>query len=90
MHETKAQETLDQTDPILIELPLRGEEEIALPQLKRAIWTENKAQLIRRYLFLFGLVTRHGTYIDGFAGPNSQISQRCGLPSWYWKCDQLS
>lgn len=65
----KRKKTLDQTDPILIELPLRGEEEIALPQLKRAIWTENKAQLIRRYLFLFGLVTRHGTYIDGFAGP---------------------
>jgi len=32
-------------------------------------WTENKARLIERYLFYFGQITRHGTYIDGFAGP---------------------
>ncbi len=32
-------------------------------------WTENKAKLIERYLFYFVLVTKHGTYIDGFAGP---------------------
>jgi hypothetical protein len=31
---------------------LDGEEEIALPQMKRPICTENKANLIRRYLFL--------------------------------------
>lgn len=33
------------------------------------LWTENKARLVERYLFLFVLVTRSGTYIDGFAGP---------------------
>lgn len=33
------------------------------------IWTENKAKLIERYLYYFVLITRHGTYIDGFAGP---------------------
>lgn len=33
------------------------------------IWSENKARLIERYLFYFVLVTKHGTYIDGFAGP---------------------
>jgi three-Cys-motif partner protein len=65
----KRNKTLDQSNAVLFELPLRGEEGVALPQLRRAIWTENKAQLIRRYLFLFGLVTRHGTYIDCFAGP---------------------
>jgi three-Cys-motif partner protein len=37
---------------------------LALP-----VWTANKAQLIERYLSLFVRVTRHGTYIDGFAGP---------------------
>jgi three-Cys-motif partner protein len=36
---------------------------------KRPIWTENKAKLIARYLFYFVLVTKHGAYIDGFAGP---------------------
>jgi hypothetical protein len=29
----------------------------------------NKARLIYRYLFYFVLVTKHGTYIGGFAGP---------------------
>jgi three-Cys-motif partner protein len=33
------------------------------------VWTECKARLIERYLHYFVLVTRHGTYIDGFAGP---------------------
>ena len=33
------------------------------------VWTENKARLIERYLFYFVMITRHGTYIDGFAGP---------------------
>jgi three-Cys-motif partner protein len=33
------------------------------------VWTEQKAKLIARYLQLFTFVTKHGTYIDGFAGP---------------------
>jgi three-Cys-motif partner protein len=42
------------------------------PKLKRPqhpVWTENKAKLIERYLYYFVLITHHGTYIDGFAGP---------------------
>lgn len=35
------------------------------------IWTENKAKLIERYLHYFVMVTKHGTYIDGFAGPQA-------------------
>ncbi len=35
----------------------------------RPLWTEYKAALIQRYLYLFVQVTHHGTYIDGFAGP---------------------
>jgi three-Cys-motif partner protein len=38
------------------------------------VWTEHKANFIQRYLKLFIQITRHGTYIDGFAGP-----QRFGL-----------
>ncbi len=34
----------------------------------RPVWTEQKAKLIARYLKLFTFVTKHGTYIDGFAG----------------------
>ena len=33
------------------------------------VWTENKAQLIASYLRFFVLITKHGAYIDGFAGP---------------------
>lgn len=45
---------------------------ITLDPLRYPIWTENKAKLIERYLYLFVLVTRHGTYIDGFAGPQER------------------
>jgi len=37
-----------------------------------AIWTDNKALLIRRYLSYFVYVTHHGSYIDGFAGPQDK------------------
>lgn len=39
--------------------------------INHPVWTENKAKLIERYLYYFVLVTKHGTYIDGFAGPQS-------------------
>lgn len=37
------------------------------------VWTENKSKLIQQYVYHFIMVTRHGTYIDGFAGP--QVEQ---------------
>ena len=39
--------------------------------LERPVWTENKADLITKYLRYFVFITRHGTYIDAFAGPQS-------------------
>lgn len=33
------------------------------------VWTENKSKLIQQYVYHFIMVTHHGTYIDGFAGP---------------------
>jgi three-Cys-motif partner protein len=38
-------------------------------RLRHPVWTESKAKLIQRYLRLFVYVTKHGTYIDAFAGP---------------------
>lgn len=38
-------------------------------RLQQALWTEHKAKLISRYLYYFVLITKHGVYIDGFAGP---------------------
>jgi three-Cys-motif partner protein len=47
-------------------------------RLQQPVWSKDKAALIERYLFLFVMVTKHGTYIDGFAGP-----QRKGnYPLW--------
>jgi three-Cys-motif partner protein len=40
-------------------------------RIERHIWTENKAQFIRQYLAYFVQITKHGAYIDGFAGPQS-------------------
>jgi three-Cys-motif partner protein len=38
-------------------------------RVKYPIWSHRKATFIQEYLKLFVQVTRHGTYIDGFAGP---------------------
>lgn len=37
--------------------------------LEAPVWTENKAVLIQRYLRYFVFITKHGTYLDGFSGP---------------------
>jgi three-Cys-motif partner protein len=47
-------------------------EPIKLLPPRSTIWTENKASLIELYLQLFVYVTKHGTYIDGFAGPQEK------------------
>ncbi len=36
------------------------------------VWSENKAHFVARYLQYFVFVTKHGTYIDGFAGPQPE------------------
>jgi three-Cys-motif partner protein len=47
---------------------------VTVRNLKYPVWTEQKAKLIARYLRLFTYVTKHGTYIDGFAGPQSAMA----------------
>lgn len=37
--------------------------------LRYPLWTNSKARLIEEYLRLFVFITKHGTYIDGFAAP---------------------
>ena len=59
----------------------RPKEQLAR-RLKYPVWTESKAKLIERYLHYFVFITKHGTYIDGFAGPQQKES-----PSmWAAKC----
>jgi three-Cys-motif partner protein len=56
-------------EPCLFDWPEEGYPEPALKRPSDPVWTENKAKFIERYLYYFVLVTKHGTYIDGFAGP---------------------
>ena len=57
-------------DPItLFPLPPPAPDEPLVSRLQVPMWTAHKARFIERYLYYFVLVTKHGTYIDGFAGP---------------------
>jgi len=49
-----------------------------IKRIDRPVWTDNKAHFIMRYLRYFVLITKHGTYIDGFAGPQAE----CVTDSW--------
>jgi three-Cys-motif partner protein len=70
------------TPPSLSQLRFADVEEWEIPPVKgnaveidtlpSPIWTETKAQLIAHYLRLFLLITKHGAYIDGFAGPQDK------------------
>ena len=50
-------------------LPPPADKPVRFKPAQRPIWTENKAKLIERYLYYFVMITKHGAYIDGFAGP---------------------
>lgn len=62
----------------LFDLPPLPRRISSFRRLSYPIWTENKAKLIERYLYYFVLITRHGSYIDGFAGP-----QKPGKPEMW-------
>lgn len=55
----------------LVDLPPMPRE-FRVRNLKRPIWTQNKARLIERYIYFFLQVTHNCTYIDGFAGPQRE------------------
>lgn len=71
----KSQETQSDrnlTPPLFPELELgKRAKARRYKRIERPIWTANKAQFIRQYLAYFVQVTKHGAYIDGFAGPQS-------------------
>lgn len=50
-------------------LPKHPAAEQLFGQLRVPVWTANKARLIANYLRYFVFITKHGAYIDGFAGP---------------------
>ena len=54
------------------EIPPIASNSVEIGSLPSPIWTETKAQLIQNYLRLFLFITKHGVYIDGFAGPQDK------------------
>src|SRR5258708_28766446 len=73
---------VDKQENLFEHAPLPGQECLpAEPAVKTAefpVWTDNKAKFIMSYLRYFVLLTKHGTYIDGFAGPQEE----CETDSW--------
>jgi three-Cys-motif partner protein len=41
-------------------------------RIRNSIWSEHKARFIQQYLKFFVQITKHGAYIDGFAGPQNE------------------
>lgn len=70
--------TISDKQDCLIEIPEQPPKPIKVIAPTNPVWTDNKAKFIARYLRYFVYVTRHGTYIDGFAGPQ----QECETESW--------
>lgn len=62
----------EHTLPLLDEPGGIAPDEIKVKSPTYPVWTENKAKLIQRYLQYFVFITKHGTYIDGFAGPQER------------------
>lgn len=52
--------------------PVDNRPVVRVSAIKEPVWTRNKARLIERYMNLFVMVTHHGVYIDGFAGPQRE------------------
>ena len=85
--------------PLFDYLPEQVVSEIEFKELRSPIWTENKAKLVAEYLRLFVFITKHGCYIDGFAGPKQpdipgtwaaqlMLDIRPALLRYFFLCDQ--
>lgn len=71
MEELNKQGTLFDHEPLPGQKKLPAE--IKVQAADFPVWTNNKARFIRAYLHYFVLLTKHGTYIDGFAGPQEEL-----------------
>src|SRR5207245_4225232 len=55
--------------------PMPVDDEVVVKAPTLPLWTAAKARLISRYIYYFEMITHHGTYIDGFAGPHSELPE---------------
>jgi len=68
----RAQPESELTAPLFPELEVAAFAKVRrYKRIEHPIWTEHRARFIRQYLSYFVQVTKHGAYIDGFAGPQS-------------------
>jgi three-Cys-motif partner protein len=59
--------------PLFPSLPSETEApERRYARVRNPIWSEHKAKFIQHYLKFFVQITKHGAYIDGFAGPQNE------------------
>jgi hypothetical protein len=70
-------DAVDERQQRLIEIPEQPPKPLRVIAPSNPVWTENKAQFIMRYLRYFVYITKHGTYIDGFAGPQVERETDC-------------
>jgi three-Cys-motif partner protein len=56
--------------PLFPELPKTAPQKgRRFKRIDQLIWSDHKARFIQQYLRYFVQITKHGTYIDGFSGP---------------------
>jgi three-Cys-motif partner protein len=68
--QTSGNYTTDIGYPLFPEIKHVGSAKIRkYKRIHQPIWTQHKAKFIQQYLKLFVQITKHGAYIDGFAGP---------------------
>jgi three-Cys-motif partner protein len=72
----EAQQRLFSQDELAVAYDLPPEPSTSIGE--HPVWTDNKARFIMLYLRYFVYITHHGTYIDGFAGPQAE----CDTNSW--------
>jgi three-Cys-motif partner protein len=67
------QETDREICPLFPNLPANLQKEARrYGRVRHPIWSEHKAKFIQQYLRFFVQITKHGAYIDGFAGPQNE------------------
>ncbi|HEY0758727.1 MAG TPA: three-Cys-motif partner protein TcmP [Acidisarcina sp.] len=72
MNSTKsaAEQIDEELLPLFPDLPrVEGRKPRKYKRIDQLIWSDHKARFIQHYLQYFVQITKHGTYIDGFAGP---------------------
>lgn len=72
MHSFSSQPSAQRSSMALFpDLPQAGKKVRRYKRISQPIWTEHKARFIQQYLKYFVQITKHGVYIDGFAGPQN-------------------